>query len=318
MKKPVSRLLVGLALIVSGALLFGLAVNFFQNQGSEPTQTATPTGPIKVVASTNVYGSIAKFLGGDFVDVTSIITDAKQDPHSYEATARDQLAIAEAELVIFNGGGYDEFIPTLLAAAEGEPHVIEIVDGEHAHESESEAHADHNHANEHVWYDIELVRVAAEHIANDISSLRPDSLQTVTANYDLFISELDNLQLRLDALRDRSIGMGMIAVEAVGNLMLEHAGFVDQTPEELTNAIEEDREVPAAALKDAKLLIENKLVSIVIVNLQQQDSVTDQLIVSAEKAGVPVVALSELIPDPTWDYLDWMANNVDKLQEAIY
>ncbi|MFM2022858.1 MAG: hypothetical protein RIR89_250, partial [Actinomycetota bacterium] len=70
--------------------------------------------------------------------------------------------------------------------------------------------------------------------------------------------------------------------------------------------------------KDAKLLIENKLVSIVIVNLQQQDSVTDQLIASAEKAGVPVVALSELIPDPTWDYLDWMANNVDKLQEAIY
>jgi len=318
MKKPVSRLLVGLALIVSGALLFGLAVNFFQNQGSEPTQTATPTGPIKVVASTNVYGSIAKFLGGDFVDVTSIITDAKQDPHSYEATARDQLAIAEAELVIFNGGGYDEFIPTLLAAAQGEPHVIEIVNGEHAHESESEAHEDHDHANEHVWYDIDLVRVAAEHIANDISSLRPDSLQTVTANYDLFISELDNLQLRLDALRDRSIGMGMIAVEGVGNLMLEHAGFVDQTPEELTNAIEEDREVPAAALKDAKLLIENKLVSIVIVNLQQQDSVTDQLIVSAEKAGVPVVALSELIPDPTWDYLDWMANNVDKLQEAIY
>jgi zinc/manganese transport system substrate-binding protein len=257
-------------------------------------------------------------LGGDFVDVTSIITDAKQDPHSYEATARDQLAIAEAELVIYNGGGYDEFIPTLLAAAQGEPHVIEIVNGEHAHESESEAHADHDHANEHVWYDIELVRVAAEHIANDISSLRPDSLQTVTANYDLFISELDNLQLRLDALRDRSIGMGMIAVEGVGNLMLEHAGFVDQTPEELTNAIEEDREVPAAALKDAKLLIENKLVSIVIVNLQQQDSVTDQLIASAEKAGVPVVALSELIPDPTWDYLDWMANNVDKLQEAIY
>ncbi len=318
MKKPVSRLLAGLALIVSGALLFGLAVNFFQNQGSEPTQTATPTGPIKVVASTNVYGSIAKFLGGDFVDVTSIITDAKQDPHSYEATARDQLAIAEAELVIYNGGGYDEFIPTLLAAAEGEPHVIEIVNGEHAHESESDAHADHDHANEHVWYDIELVRVAAEHIANDISSLRPDSLETVTANYDLFISELDNLQLRLDALRDRSIGMGMIAVEGVGNLMLEHAGFVDQTPEELTNAIEEDREVPAAALKDAKLLIENKLVSIVIVNLQQQDSVTDQLIASAEKAGVPVVALSELIPDPTWDYLDWMANNVDKLQEAIY
>lgn len=318
MKKPVTRLLLGLALIVSGALIFGLAVNLFQNQGTEPTETAAPTGPVKVVASTNVYGSIAKFLGGEFVDVTSIISDVSQDPHSYEASARDQLAVSEAELVIFNGGGYDEFMNTLLAAVEKDQHVIEIVDGDHAHESESQAHEDHDHANEHVWYDIELMRVAAEHIANDISSLRPESLETVNANYDLFISELDNLQLRLDALRDRSIGLGVIAIEGVANLMLEHAGFVDQTPEELTNAIEEDREVPAAALKEAKLLIEGKLVSLVVVNLQQQDAVSAQLVDSAEKVGVPTVALSEIIPDPAWDYLDWMANNVDKLQEAIY
>ncbi|WP_354003027.1 metal ABC transporter solute-binding protein, Zn/Mn family [Microbacterium elymi] len=49
-------------------------------------------GRIAVVASTNVYGSIAEAVGGDRVDVTSIIDSFALDPHEYEASARDQLA----------------------------------------------------------------------------------------------------------------------------------------------------------------------------------------------------------------------------------
>jgi zinc/manganese transport system substrate-binding protein len=49
--------------------------------------------------------------------VTAIIHDSAQDPHEYEATPRDALAIAEADLVVVNGGGYDEFMATLLEAA---------------------------------------------------------------------------------------------------------------------------------------------------------------------------------------------------------
>lgn len=316
MKKPALSLVIGLLVIGAAAVLFGFAVNWLQPV--TPTETAKPTGPIKVVASTNVYGSIAKFLGGEFVEVTSIIDDPMKDPHSYEATARDQLAVADAELVILNGGGYDDFMLQLTAAVETEQHVLQIVDGEHAHESESEAHEAHDHGNEHVWYDFELMRVAAEHIANDISTLRPEALETVNANYDLFISELDNSQLRLDALRDKAIGLGVIAIEGVGNLMLEHSGFVDQTPEELANAIEEDREVPAAAVAEAKALIANKLVALLVINQQQLDSVSESLKQQADETGVSVVQLSEIIPDPNWDYLDWMANNIDKLQEAIY
>lgn len=316
MKKPALSLVIGLLVIGAAAVLFGFAVNWLQPV--TPSETAKPTGPIKVVASTNVYGSIAKFLGGEFVEVTSIIDDPMKDPHSYEATARDQLAVADAELVILNGGGYDDFMLQLTAAVETEQHVLQIVDGEHSHESESEAHEAHDHGNEHVWYDFELMRAAAEHIANDISTLRPEALGTVNANYDLFISELDNSQLRLDALRDKAIGLGVIAIEGVGNLMLEHSGFVDQTPEELANAIEEDREVPAAAVAEAKALIANKLVALLVINQQQLDSVSESLKQQADETGVSVVQLSEIIPDPTWDYLDWMANNIDKLQEAIY
>ena len=45
--------------------------------------------------------------------VSSIINRTSQDPHSYEATTQDKLAVSKAELVVENGGGYDDFIHTL-------------------------------------------------------------------------------------------------------------------------------------------------------------------------------------------------------------
>ena len=68
---------------------------------------------VDVVASTSVYGDIVSSIGGDKVRVSSIINRTSQDPHSYEATTQDKLAVSKAELVVENGGGYDAFIDTL-------------------------------------------------------------------------------------------------------------------------------------------------------------------------------------------------------------
>ena len=69
---------------------------------------------VQVVASTNVYGQIVEEIGGDAVAVTSIVSSAAQDPHSYEPSAQDTLAISNAELIVENGGGYDSFIDALI------------------------------------------------------------------------------------------------------------------------------------------------------------------------------------------------------------
>src|SRR4051794_13438732 len=72
-------------------------------------------GVVDVVASTSVYGDIVASIGGDKVRVSSIINRTSQDPHSYEASTQDKLAVSKAELVVENGGGYDAFIDTLAA-----------------------------------------------------------------------------------------------------------------------------------------------------------------------------------------------------------
>ena len=106
-------------------------------------------GKLSVVASTNVYGQIAAEVGGDLVDVTSIVSNESQDPHSFEPSARDQLAVSKADLIIENGGGYDAFIDALIESSGSEADVITAVEFSHdwpenaGHEDE---HAEEEHA----------------------------------------------------------------------------------------------------------------------------------------------------------------------------
>lgn len=329
--------IIGSALTVAflAAGLYTIFVNFTTTGEPEGDPSAQPsptltregeTGAIQVATSTNVWASVVGILGAEWVEVTAIIDDPLQDPHSYEASARDQLTLSEAELVIANGGGYDEFVGQLLAALDGERIFLELVEGEHTHlgeedhseESEEEHSDEHEHGNEHIWYDIHAVEEASEMIVEAITELRPESFDRVNQNFDSFMAELENLEIRLEALREKALGLGFIATEGVGNLLLDEAGFINQTPEPLADAIEEEREVPATALKQAEDLISGKVVSLVVVNEQQLDQVSDLLVEAANAAGVPVVELSELIAEPGMDYLDWMASVLDQLQEAVY
>jgi zinc/manganese transport system substrate-binding protein len=155
-------------------------------------------------------------------------------------------------------------------------------------------------------------------IVESITELRPESFDQITKNFDFFMTELENLEIRQEALREKALGLGFIATEGVGNLMLEDAGFLNQTPEALADAVEEEREVPAAALKQTQDLITGNVVSLLVVNQQVSDPASQRLIETANASGVTIVQLSELIPDSEMDYIDWMASVLDKLQEAVY
>ncbi len=314
-----------IAAAVAGLLaVFVIAPGIF-NPSANPSNSASPevtrtgaTGVVKVLATTNVWGDIAKQLGGDWVEVSVILDDPMQDPHSYEASARDQLAVNDAELIVMNGGGYDEFMHTLIESADSAKLVVEAVE-EHDSAAESDSHAhSHNHANEHVWYDFDSVAEFSEHFVAALNDIRPEAFEDVNKNYDSFKIELDNLKTRQEGLAGHSLGLGVVATEGVGNLLLEHAGFENLTPEALADAIEEETEVPPAALAETETLIKNNLVAILVTNLQVEDQVSERLRKLAEAEGVPVVQLSELIPEPGMNYFDWMNQVLDQIQEAVY
>jgi zinc/manganese transport system substrate-binding protein len=288
---------------------------------------------ISVVASTNVYGDIARTVGGDKVSVTAIITKTSQDPHSYEATAQDRLVVSKADLVLENGGGYDDFIHTLAEDSgldDGKVlNAVELSGLAHPEEEEasaeasaSEAAADdeaahgHGELNEHVWYSLPAMERLADEIAAKLGGLDPASAATFQSNASAFKSSLEELHAKLDALKAVSGGARVAVTEPVPVYLLTDAGLVNATPEDYTAAIEEGSDVPPAVLKAATDLVASKSVRLLAYNSQTEGPQTESLKKAAETAAVPVVDFSETLPEGK-TYLEWMTDNVDNISKVL-
>jgi zinc/manganese transport system substrate-binding protein len=295
-------------------------------------------GRVKVVASTNVYGQIAEVVGGDAVDVTSIIDSAAQDPHSYEASARDQLTVSRADLVIENGGGYDAFIDGLVHATGTDAKVLTAVEFSHdwpggsvhddsahdesdhdesAHESGDEHGHDHVAGfNEHVWYDLHAMSDLAQGIASELGTLRPTDAETFEGNAAAFVASLAELTAQLTALDAAHGGTQIFVTEPVPLYLTEAAGLENVTPEAFSQAVEEGQDVPPATLLDALHLLRSGEVHAVIVNSQTGGVETDAVIKAAGQADIPVLEFSEVLPDGL-TYVEWMQQNIDSLTKAL-
>lgn len=160
-----------LALITGAslALLAGCG-NSSSDSGSDSStaQGAASSSKVKVVASTNVYGDITEQIGGDKVDVTSILSDPDQDPHSFEANTQNQLALSKAEVVIENGGGYDDFVDRMLKSSNNSS--AELIN---AVKVSGKAAPEGGELNEHVWYDFPTVSKIADRIAAALGKAHP-------------------------------------------------------------------------------------------------------------------------------------------------
>ncbi len=294
----------------------------------------TADGRLQVVASTNVYGQIAEEIGGDLVEVTSIVTSDAQDPHSFEPTARDQLTVSDADLIIENGGGYDAFIDALIESSGSEAPVITAVEFSHdwpenaGHEAETadEAHADdeghdHDHAhvegfNEHVWYDPHTIEHVAEAIAEVLSALQPDDAATFEANAEAFVGEVAGLEDALGEIDAAHAGAPVFVTEPVPAYLVAAAGLENVTPDAFSEAVEEGQDVPPATLLESLTLLRDGDVRVVITNTQTGGAETTQVVDEADGLGIPVLAFSETLPEGQ-TYISWMQANIEALAGAL-
>ncbi|MFT4219199.1 MAG: zinc ABC transporter substrate-binding protein [Microbacterium sp.] len=295
-----------------------------------PSSTSADDRPV-VVASTSVYGQIAEEIGGDAVQVVSIVSSTSQDPHEFEPSAQDQLTVADADLIIENGGGYDAFVDALIESTGSSAHVLTAAefsdawpgeDGEeheHADEDADEDHAGHDHIegfNEHVWYDPDTIEHVAEGIAEELGELVPADAATFTANAEAFVAQIETLETALGAIEADHKGAKVFVTEPVPVYLIEAAGLENVTPAEFSEAVEEGQDVPPATLLEATELIKSGGVDVVIQNTQTGGAETTQVVDEAEGLGIPVIAFSETLPEGQ-TYISWMQDNIDALAEAL-
>jgi manganese/iron transport system substrate-binding protein len=179
--------------------------------------------PFKVVASTNIIGDVLQEIGGEAIELTVLLSPGA-DPHIFEPTPRDIVAISDADVVFINGLGLEEFLDRylddnlaaerLVSVSQGvqprkflEPHTHPDHEDDHGHEDEhgheddhgpEDGHAhddDHDHGeyDPHVWFDVQNVIFWTYTIEQKLSELDPDNANLYADNANLYRQRLEEL-----------------------------------------------------------------------------------------------------------------------------
>lgn len=271
---------------------------------------ATGDGRLRVIASTDVYGQIVEDIGGDDVAVTSLISSASQDPHDFEASARDQLIVSRANLIVENGAGYDTFVDALIRSSGATAPVLVAADFSPAWTGDVEGF------NEHVWYDPEAVGAVADALVEKLSALRPEASEAFQANVEAFDRQLDEITTGLADIAAAHQGEKVFVTEPVPLYLTSAAGLENATPPSFSEAVEQGQDVPPTTLLEAMALIEDGSIQVVVANAQTGGAETTQVIDEAKARGIPVLEFSETLPDGD-TYPSWMKSNVDALAKAL-
>jgi zinc/manganese transport system substrate-binding protein len=265
------------------------------------------TGPIKIVASTNVWGDIAYQIAGEEATVTALIDNVNQDPHSFEASARDQLAVQDADIVIMNGGGYDDFVEALVEADETPAILINAYT----------ASGDDDTRNEHIWYSASQVKDVGNVIFSALETVDRNSTPIYESNLAEFEAQIKLLEIRTAEIASAWGGAKVFATEPVIHYLLEDTGMIDITPAEFREAIEEERDVPPYAMLEAKKVI--KQAKFIAVQLDTSTAQIDKLLEDERRAAY---GFGELLPqDPDTgeyygDYFEMMAGALDGIVDG--
>jgi zinc/manganese transport system substrate-binding protein len=245
------------------------------------------------------------------VEVTTIIDSPDKDPHEYTADARTQLAVSKAQLVVENGGGYDDFVTTMLSAATSTPTVVDVADVSGYDQQPAQGEF-----NEHLWYDFPTMVKLVDRLAQDLSTLAPDRAATFRDNAAAFTTKLQGLEKTEAGLKAAHAGTGVAITEPVPLYLLDASGLVDRTPEAFSEAIEEGSDVAPAVLQETVALITGHQVGLLVYNEQTAGPQTEVVLTTAKDSGVPVVGVTETLPAGQ-DYLGWMQANLDAVSSAL-
>jgi zinc/manganese transport system substrate-binding protein len=276
---------------------------------ASPGQTEAATdSTVQVVAAENFWGNIASQIGSSHVAVTSLITDPNADPHLFETNALDAARLAQAQVVIENGAGYDNWMRSLLGADGGHPAIVNAA---------TVLHVTGSNPNPHLWYDIPRVPTVAAAIAAALIRADGQDAATFRANLATFDASLTSLESTIGAIKKAFDHAPVAYTERVPGYLLSDAGLHVVTPPGFAQAVEDGTDPSAADTLAMQRLLTHHDIDVLLYNVQTVTPVTSQIRALAQKSGIPVVGVSETLPADAPTYQRWQQDQLHALQRAL-
>jgi zinc/manganese transport system substrate-binding protein len=268
-----------------------------------PARAATP---VPVVAAENFYGDIAKAVGGSHVSVTSIMSNPDEDPHLFEASPSVARNLSAARLVVYNGVDYDPWVAKLLDAASS-PDRVAIVAGDIVGHKIGD--------NPHLWYDPATMPAVAAAIATKLAAIDPANAADYQANLARLDADLKKVADKAAAIKAKFGGAAVTATEPVYGYMAAALGL-QMRNESFQLSVMNDTEPSARDTAAMESDLKGRKVKVFFYNSQVTDPLTSRLLAIANKAGVPVVGVTETEPKGK-SFSAWMLSELEATEKAL-
>jgi zinc/manganese transport system substrate-binding protein len=265
-------------------------------------------GRITVIAAENFWGDLASQIGGDHADVTSLISKPDADPHLFEPSTANELAVAKASVVIVNGASYDPFMDRLLAAAPSSTRIVVRVS--------DVLHVTGSDPNPHLWYDTPALPSVVTAITTALSTADPANAASYRAGAARTIAALQPLEHAVKALATSDSGDPVAYTERVPGLLLAAARLRVLTPTGFARSIEDGTDPSASDVSAMRDLITGHKIDVLLYNEQATSPVTAQLQSLAHSVGIPVVPVTETMPLHN-TFESWQLGQVRALSAAL-
>ena len=267
--------------------------------------TSEKKGTIEVVASVNQWGTVAKTLGGDNVNVTSIINSTNVDAHDYEPTTSDIAKLQKAQVIIVNGAGYDAWAvkaaqtanATIVNAAE----VGGVNDGE----------------NPHVWFSADVRKAVAQAITEAYEQADAAKKNDFDKMNDRWTAEENNVESKIAEVKQKTDGLAYAGTESVASYLAEDMGLTDATPSGYARATANESEPTPTDIKQFTDALKAGEIKLLVVNTQEESELTGKITDAAKSVEVPMVELTEQMPEQYDSLTAWMEGLVDAFSQAI-
>jgi zinc/manganese transport system substrate-binding protein len=262
---------------------------------------------VQVVAAENFWGSIATQIGGRHAHVVSIITSPTADPHIYEPTAADARTLAQAQVVIENGIGYDPWVARLLANSSGQAvldvgTVVGVPVG----------------GNPHRWYNPADVQAVIATLVADFSRVDPADRAYFKAQQARFDHvALGRYHALISAIRSKYTGTPVGASESIFAMLAPALGLKLITPYAFLKAISEGTEVTAADKLTIDHQIRGHLIKIYVYNSQNVTHDVQVQLAEAKAEHIPTATITETLVPPTSTYQAWQARQLQGIEAAL-
>ena len=216
-------------------------------------------------------------VGGQYVQVSAIMSNPNTDPHTFEASPAVAREISAAQLIVQNGVSYDTFMSTIESAAQGgNSKVIDV---------QKLLGLPDSTANPHLWYNPATMPKVANAIAADLAAIQQAHAAYFKAHAKTFVASLDSWNSAIAAFKQAYAGVPVATTEPVANYMLQAAGADNLTPwafqADIMNGVDPSPQDVAAQ----KALFTDHKVKVFLYNQQVTDPLTESLITLANQNG---------------------------------